>query len=103
MDDHLGHLWWNGSRWNGWEDPGRTDQFRPRDGVMGIKPSRRVRRRVGRQSQPQVVGRLQVERMGLGWRGIPRQPRGGLLGLPPNRIDVFVRGMDDHLGHLWRG
>jgi hypothetical protein len=21
----------------------------------------------------------------------------------PNRIDVFVRGMDNHLGHIWRG
>jgi hypothetical protein len=22
MDDHLGHLWWDGSKWQGWEDLG---------------------------------------------------------------------------------
>jgi hypothetical protein len=22
MDDHLGHLWWNGSEWKGWQDLG---------------------------------------------------------------------------------
>jgi len=136
MDDHIGHLWWEGKhkkKWLGWEDlsvsPG---------GSPGLEVIR------GFISQPPAVaswawGRLDVffaaytglqatappELVRIWWDGSNEwdglnppthhwssfdqlggqfydNPTAVASGAPnSNRIDVFVRGKDDHLGHLW--
>jgi hypothetical protein len=107
MNNHMWHKWWNGAAWSGWEDLG---------GVITAGPA----------AASWTVNRLDcfvkggdnslwykwrdasvVHNHAGTWSGWHRL--GGIFDDEPgavswgtNRIDVFVRGTNNHMFHKWR-
>jgi hypothetical protein len=101
MDNHLGHMWWNGS-WGGWQDLGGTLTSAP--AVASWGPNR-----LDVFVRGQDDGLWHKSWNGTKWSDWDQPITGKFQGAPaavswgPDRIDVFVRGMDNHVGHAWWG
>ena len=122
IDDHLGHLWWDGKKWRGWEDLsgpiasppavaswdwGRLDVFF--EWIFGGGgPSSPLQSALTHMWWDDTNELDLVELVNKRqWSSF--DPLGGKFYDNPaavskasHEIDVFVRGKDDHLGHLWR-
>jgi hypothetical protein len=114
QDNHVGHLWYNGSKWKGWQDLGHPD-------TGGITSSPAAASIAPNHLSILVKGADNAlynrawngEEWGPWWR------RGGTIQDAPAAVStyqrqhfaesetapydlhVFVRGMDNKIGHLW--
>ena len=84
-DGSLRHKWWDGRRWNGWENLGGSLTSAPTVAVVVVEPARRVRALVGRHARPQVVGRGALVGVGEPRRRRGRRPGRGVVGREPHR------------------
>jgi hypothetical protein len=103
-DNALKHLWWNGTRWNGWETLGGTLTSAP-----GVASPGAGRIDVFfRGSDNALYHRWYVLADGK-WYGDERfggnlSPDAPAVSSGTNRLDVFTRGADSHLWHAsWNG
>jgi hypothetical protein len=106
MNNHMFHKWWNGSSWSGWEDLG---------GIISAGPA------VASRGQNRLDCFVKGQNNGLWYKWIDTSivhghagtwsgwhSLGGILdnepaavSWGPNRIDCFVRGMNNHMFHKW--
>jgi Repeat of unknown function (DUF346) len=100
MDDHLGHFWWDGSQWRGWEDLGGPIKSGP---AVAAWAANRLDVFAGAGTDGQLYHKWwDGSTWNNGdWVGGYFQNSPAAVSWGPNRIDVFVQGSDNNLGHLW--
>ncbi|HLN35132.1 MAG TPA: tyrosinase family protein [Nitrososphaeraceae archaeon] len=107
QDSHMWHKWWNGSSWSGWEDLGGKITAAP---AVASRGTNRLDCFVKGQDNALwykwIDSSVVHGHPGVwsGWHSL-----GGILdnapaavSWGPNRIDCFVRGMNNHMWHKWR-
>jgi hypothetical protein len=100
-DGTLMHLWWDGTRWNGWQSLGATLSSAP--GAASMAPGRLDVFFAGTDNA--LYHRWFVLADGK-WYGDERlggtlSPGAPAVSAVPNRLDVVARFTDSHLWHSW--
>jgi len=106
MDNHMWHRWWDGSAWRGWEDLGGIITAGPAASSQALNKLDCFVKGADDGLWHKWVDRTVVHGLGGVWSGW--HSLGGILDDEPgavswgdDRIDVFVRGANNHMFHKW--
>ena len=106
MNNHMWHKWWDGGSWNGWEDLGGTLTAGP--GAASRGPNRLDCFAKGGDNSlwyKWIDESVVHHHVGTwsGWHQLGGifDDEPGAVSWGPNRIDVFVRGTNNHMYHKW--
>jgi len=102
QNDHLGHLWWDGKKpWHGWEDLGGPITSSPAVTAWAGTPRRLDVFAAGGDGQ--LVHKWHEKETWHDWQTLGGTFKGGPAAVSwgTHRIDVFVQGTNDHIGHRW--
>jgi hypothetical protein len=106
MDNHMWHKWWNGASWSGWEDLAGIITAGPGASSRGINRLDCFVKGADNAVWYKWIDVSIVHGHPGVWSGwhslggvIDNEPRAVSWG--PNRIDMFARGMNNHMYHKW--
>ena len=106
MDNHMYHKWWNGAVWSGWEDLGGIITAGPAAASWAVNRLDCFAKGADNALWYKWVDRSIVHGHAgtfSGWHSlggvIDNEPAAVSWG--PQRIDCFVRGMNNHMYHKW--
>jgi hypothetical protein len=106
MNNHMWHKWWNGAAWSGWEDLGGTLTAGPAAASWAANRLDCFAKGGDNALWYRWIDTSVVHNHAGTWSGWHQL--GGIFDNEPGavswgtgRIDVFVRGTDNHMWHRW--
>jgi tyrosinase-like protein/repeat uncharacterized protein DUF346 len=106
MDNHMWHKWWDGSAWSGWEDIGGVISAGPAAASWASNRLDGFAKGGDNALWYKWIDVSVVHNHAGTWSGwhqlggiIDDEP--GAVSWGPSRIDMFARGMDNHMWHKW--
>jgi hypothetical protein len=105
MDNHMWHKWWNGG-WSGWENLGGTLTAGPGASSRGVNRLDTFAKGGDNSLWYKWIDASVVHHHAGTWSGWHKlggifDDEPGAVSWGPDRIDVFVRGTNNHMYHRW--